>query len=392
MVHHKNHRNSYTSQFSSLIAASVVVVSAILSPVATYADQYDAQIKQKQAQQDAARAQAQSLGVQANDVQAQVNALQTQIASIQAQIDTNTAKQNELTAQIETAQKKLEEQKELLSANIRSMYIEGDITPLEMIASSKNLGDFVDKQEYRDRIKDNISATMDEVERLKKQLDDQKKEVTQIIDQQKALRGDLDQKNAEAGAKLTQLNQDKSAFDASVASLSKEISQLKSAQAQMYRNISGGGSYVPPTGSYGKLQWRNLTPGVRCGGGYPSPWCTSLDGYIDTWRLYSSECVSYAAWKMSLSHHVSSFRGRGNAYLWPQTVTENGDGYWNSTPAVGSVMVMPRAMIGGVGHVAVVEAINGEWIKVSQYNWQPGVYSEMEVRHVPGLQYVHFTR
>lgn len=65
--------------------------------------------------------------------------MQTQIAGIQAQIDANTARQTELTNQIDAAQNRLEEQKGLLSANIRSMYIEGDISPLEMIASSKIL-------------------------------------------------------------------------------------------------------------------------------------------------------------------------------------------------------------------------------------------------------------
>ena len=116
----------------------------------------------------------------------------------------------------------------MLSANIRSMYIEGDISPLEMIASSKNLGDFVDKQEYRDRIKDSISTTMDEIEALKIQLDEQKREITRILDEQKTLRGTLDQKNSEAGAKLASVNQDKAAFDEQVRSRQVDIEKLQS--------------------------------------------------------------------------------------------------------------------------------------------------------------------
>ncbi len=388
MVHH----NSYSKKIpklSPLIAAAVIVVSVAIAPIVK-ADTYDDQINQLNNQKSQAQANSKALAVQAGDVQSQINDLQTQIASIQVQIDANTAEQTKLTGQINDAQKKLDEQRSLLSENIKAMYIEGDISPLEMIASSKNLGDFVDQQEYRDRIKNSISDTMDEITQLKKQLNDQKAAVQKILDSQVALQNSLDQKNASAQAMLAQVNQSKANFDASVVNLTQQIGQLRAAQAQMYANISGGGGSVPANGSYGKLHWANLTPGVRCGGGYPSPWCTSLDGYIDTWRLYSSECVSYAAWRMSLQHHVSSFHGAGMAYEFPYTAQGNGDAYVDSTPAAGSVVMIPPAMIGGVGHVAVVESVNGGWIHVSQYNWQPGLYSEMDIELVPGLVFAHF--
>ncbi|HMS31374.1 MAG TPA: CHAP domain-containing protein [Candidatus Saccharibacteria bacterium] len=392
MVHHKN-QSKNLPKLTPLIAASVVVISSILSPTTAHADQFDDQINQKKAQLQQSQGQANALGAQANDIQGQINELQTQIAGIQAQIDANTARQTELTNQIDAAQNRLEEQKGLLSANIRSMYIEGDISPLEMIASSKNLGDFVDKQEYRDRIKDSISGTMDEIERLKIQLDGQKKEVTAILDEQKSLRGALDQKNAEASAKLTSVNQDKAIFDASVAGLSKEISQLRTAQAQMYANLTGGSGHVPYSGSYGGFTWKNYTGEIFCGGGYPGVWCNATqDSLIDTWRLYNRECVSYAAWKMAANHRVSGFGGRGMAYEWPGTVARNGDGYTDSNPAPDTVMYIPPAMIGGVGHVAYVESVSGGWAHISQYNFAVnGRYSEMDVKIVPGIQFIHFT-
>jgi septal ring factor EnvC (AmiA/AmiB activator) len=197
------------------------------------------QINNKQQQKLEAEQLSHGLGVVASGIAGEIQLLSNQIASIQAQIDINTAKQDDLTKQIDSAVKRLGEQKDLLSANIRSMYIEGDISPLEMIASSKNLGDFVDKQEYRDRIKENISSTMDEIERLKKQLDEQRREVTKILDDQKTLRGTLDQKNTEASAKLAGVNQDKAVFDAQVKERSAEIVKLQkdiaAAQAALSR-------------------------------------------------------------------------------------------------------------------------------------------------------------
>lgn len=381
MVHHKNHSNK-TAKLTPLVAASVVVVSAILAPVVR-ADQFDEQIKQRQAEQQAARDQANMLGAQASDVQSQINDLQSQIASVQAQIDTNTAKQSELTTQIEAAQKKLEEQKGLLSANIRSMYIEGDISPLEMIASSKNLGDFVDKQEYRDRIKENISSTMDEIERLKKQLDEQRKEVTRILDEQKTLRGTLDQKNAEAGSKLASINQDKAGFDATVRQKSAEIASLRAQQ------LAANARFFGPAGT-----------GPACGGGYPGQWCNiPMDTVVDSWGMYNRECVSYTAFKVAQSgRYMPHGRGQGNANEWPGNAT-GPDGRtgiwsrygvtWDYSPREGDVAI---SMAGYYGHAMYVEAVvNSSTIIISDYNSRmDGRYGAPRTVSSSGLRFVHF--
>lgn len=185
------------------------------------------EINQKQAIKNNAAVNSRGLGEEAQGIQGEINALSQQIASIQLQIDANTAKQNELNAQMDAAQKKLIEQRDLLSANIRSIYIEGDISPLEMIASSRNISDFVDKQEYRDRIQSNIALIVDEIETLKTQIEAQQKEVAAILAQQQSLRGDLATKNNEASAKLASVNQTKAGFDAQVASAAGDIAKLQ---------------------------------------------------------------------------------------------------------------------------------------------------------------------
>ena len=371
MVHHTNHGKK-TSRLTPLIAASVVVVSSILAPIAAHADQFDQQIQQKQAEQQAAANQASTLGAQAGDVQSQINDLQNQIANIQAQIDVNTARQTELSNQITAAQNKLEEQKELLSANIKSMYIEGDISPLEMIASSKNLGDFVDKQEYRDRIKDSISGTMDEIERLKQQLDGQKKEVTQIIQDQQALRAGLDQKNADAGAKLSSLNQDKAGFDATVKQKSSEIASLRAQQ------IAANSRFIGSAGS-----------GPACGGGYPGKWCNvPMDTVADNWGMYNRECVSYTAFRVAASGRTMPYwGGHGNANEWPASARAAGipvDG----TPHEGDVAI---SLAGYYGHAMYVEGVlDGGKIAISQYNaGLDGRYST-NVISASGLYFIHF--
>jgi len=381
MVHHKN-QSKTLPKLTPIIAASVMVVSSIIGPHAVGANDLDALIQQKRNEQAQAQGQANTLGQQAQGIQGEINLLQDQIASIQAQIDTNTARQNDLTTQIDAAQKKLEDQKSMLSANIRSMYIEGDISPLEMIASSKNLGDFVDKQEYRDRIKDSISTTMDEIEALKIQLDEQKREITRILDEQKTLRGTLDQKNNEAGAKLASVNQDKAAFDAVVKNKAKEVRELIAQQAAMARARNAwAGGYISSTGTGGYL-WANAPINPF---GYSS--------VVDSWALFARQCTSYVAWKLSSQGYgVKPFNWLGypggNAYEWP-TTTQAYTTQTTGVPHVGDAAIIPVSVIGGVGHVMYVENVNSDGsINISEYNWIQNSYSE---RRISASQYRYYT-
>ena len=356
-----------------------MVVSSIMGPVVaaqSLQDQINALEQKKNQTQNISN----GLAQQAQGIQGEINSLRDQIASIQSQIDINTVRQSDLNKRIDVAQKKLAEQKDMLSANIRSMYIEGDISPLEMIASSKNLGDFVDKQEYRDRIKQNIVETLDEIERLKIQLGGQKKEITKILNDQKSLRGSLSKKNNEAGAKLASVNQSKAGFDSQIQAQSAQITALREQQrAANSRFIGAPGS------------------GAACGGGYPGhavsnfgSWgCNyGLDQGVDSWGMYNRECVSYTAFKVAQSgRNMPYWGGRGNAKNWPSNARGAGIPV-DSSPRVGDVAISTS---GYYGHSMYVESVNSNGtINISQYNvaWD-GRYTTATISP-SGLEFIHF--
>lgn len=364
----------------SVLAIGVLVATLAIGPNLNLARaaSLEEQIKALEAQRGQDQSSSANLGAQATGIQGQINDIQNQIVAIQVKIDTNTARQTELNQQIEAAQKKLEEQKDLLSANIRSMYIEGDISPLEMIASSKNLSDFMDKQEYRDRIKDSISNTMDEIERLKKQLDEQKQEVTAIINEQTSLKGTLAQKEGEASAKLAATNQEKAGFDSAIKQKTAQLADLRAQQRAANRGSSGGGGTIVASGSGG--------------GGYPynnvSYPCWGGAGCVDPWGLYKRECVSYTAFKVQQAgKRMPYFGGRGNAKEWPSTAASFGISS-GSEPREKSVAI---SYAGPYGHSMWVEQVlPGGRIKVSEYNY--GVDGRYTERIIPsaGLTYIYF--
>lgn len=378
MFRHNTQQKS--ARITPLIAAGAFMFSVLSAPTSVFSLSINDQIQQKQAEHKKAQEESKRLGDRASDTQSQIDQLQAEIADVQAQIDINTARQKELTEKIEAAQKRLDEQRGLLSANIRSMYIEGEISPLEMIASSKNLGDFVEKQEYRDRIKDNISTTMDEIEGLKKQLDAQRNEVIKILDTQKELRGTLDEKNNEASKKLSAINQDKSAFDKIVKERAKEIQEMQAQQAAIERQRNAWtGGYIAASGT-GGYPWANAPLNCFAGGYCYSP-------VVDSWALFARQCTSYTAWKLaSQGYKVRSFAGQGHAYQWPAT-TSSYTTQRVGDPRAGDAAV-DRSGGGGYGHVMYVESVEADSIIISEYNWIPNSYSS---RRIPKNIYQYYT-
>jgi surface antigen len=113
-------------------------------------------------------------------------------------------------------------------------------------------------------------------------------------------------------------------------------------------------------------------------GGYPSNWDNAVqDSMLDSWGMYSRECVSYAAWKVYQTYgSMPYWGGVGNANQWTNDAKAAGIPT-GSAPRIHSVAISMR---GYYGHAMWVEAIKGDMIYVSQYNYDlHGHYSEMWV-------------
>ncbi|HEV2413015.1 MAG TPA: CHAP domain-containing protein [Candidatus Saccharimonadales bacterium] len=371
-------------------------VLAFSLPVAVYADQFDTQIQQLQQQQSQAQSQSDQLGQEAGNIQAQIDTLENQIASVQAQIDANTAQYNSLTQQIAAAQAELHKQQGILGADIKAMYLQGQTSTIEMLASSQNLSSFLNQQQYTSVVKDEIVTTMGKIRQLREKLSSQQQQVTILLNQQKQLDATLAGQESQANADLAATNQQKAQFDASVANLSGQIATLRAEQAAALAAAMGSGGSSPVGGV---ITYTGLSGNVSaCGGGYPAVYCNAPhDSLVDQWGLYNRECVSYVAWaeQYEYGHQVPDFNGAGNADQWIGTLAADGDAYADGNPTVGAAVYMP---IGGVGHMALVNSVfsqNGQtWVYVSQYNFDmnlSGDYSTMDVEVTPNLQFIHFT-
>lgn len=377
----KMKKASQIKQSLFLVAGAVLLVIGFGVTPFVQAATLQEQINQLQSANNENQANVNHLKVQAATYQGEIDRLQGQINGIRAQIAENEAKRDDLQQQIKAAEEELEKQKHLLGQNIKAIYVEGEISALEMLASSKNLSEFLDKQQYRDSVQAKIKTTLDKVNALKAQLKSQKDLVEKLLQDQQDMNTQLTAAQNEQASLLAYTEAQKNDYTAKIKANNAQISELRRQQAIENARLFGG---TPGTGP-------------ACGGGYPGhavgrwgAWgCNySLDYNIDTWGMYNRQCVSYTAFKVAASgRHMPYWGGFGNANQWDDNAIRAGIPV-DRNPRVGDVAVSNS---GYYGHVMYVEHVYGDGrILVSQYNasWT-GTYSEAVI-NIGNLVFIHF--
>ncbi len=370
-----------------LLVASLLLVVGGLVPSwrdIVLADQYDAQINALQAQNANTQAAVDGLQAQAASYADAVSKLQTQINSLQASINQNQALQRDLQNQIVAAQQEIDQQRAILASDVKAMYVDGVPSSLELLATSKNLSDFVDKQEYRSRVQTKLQDTLKKIAALQAQLQDQKTKVDGLIKDMQSQQAELDADRAKQQSLLNYNQSQQASYNAQIQANNSKVAQLRAAQAAANAQING-----------------KLISIGTCGGGYPaqavSPWggywgCNyAKDNNIDNWGMYNRECVSYTAFKVYQTYgYMPYWGGHGNANEWPGNARAAGIPT-GSTPRVGSVAIWN---VGYYGHAMWVEAVNSDGsIVISQYNYSfDGRYSVMRVSadKAASFTYIYF--
>jgi surface antigen/peptidoglycan hydrolase CwlO-like protein len=356
------------------ILAAVALVLLIGGSAAVHADQFDEQINALNQQNSQARGILSDLTAQAGSYQDAINALQAQIDGLQASLNTNLAKQAELQQQIDDAKAKIEQERTYLGDDLKAMYVDGQLSTIEELATSKSLSDYVDKEEYRTAVQNKIDAKIKEINALQAQLKKQKDEMDVLISTQQQQSQQLNATQIQQQQMLAYNEGQQAAFNQQISANSGKIADLRRQQIAANARFAGG---APGSGP-------------ACGGGYPARWCEiAQDSVIDSWGMYNRECVSYTAFKVAASgRSMPYWGGVGNANQWDDNARAAGIPT-DTNPRPGDVAISNS---GFYGHAMYVESVNGDGtINISQYNANlDGRYSERYNLNPVGLVFIHF--
>ena len=362
------------TKLSLLIVAAALTVGMAVPYVR--AASYQDQINQLQAQNNSNNAAVSDLQGQATSYQDAISILQAQINQVQAQLATNQAKQTQLQGQIADNEAKIANYKTVLGDNLKALYVDGQMSSVEMLATSKNLSDYVDKEEYRNVAQNKIQTTLTSIKDLQAQLQLQKTQVEALIQDQQTQQTQLASKRADQASMLNYNVNQQADYNQKTAANEAKIQSLIDQQRRANQG-SNNGAAVAGTSSYAYANW-----GFSMS---TAPGCNDNDG-PDAWGYCTRQCVSYAAWAVAHSGRVAPMY-YGNANQWVSAALNNryGSSYnanvkvtvysWTNIEGYGGVRIggpqpgdVAISTSGSWGHAMYVEQVSGSQIYVSQYN------------------------
>lgn len=356
-----------TNLFQRILVISLIGIFSVgffAAPFAN-ADTFQSQISQLQAQNAANDQAVEKLEDEATSYQDAIAKLEAKIKQLQGRIDANKAEQARLNREIAAAELELQKQKETLGNNIKSMYLEGDISMLEMLATSKDLSDFVDKEQYRKTVQDKIKSTLDKVNALRLELKTKKSAVDALLREQTAQQNKLSA-NRQEQHRLLNLNQSQiSEFNRKTEKNRQKIDELIAAQRRANFNPDGGYYFLRFPGSDrsinpGNYPFRNAGFSMQLGP------CSHTDRYPDSpdnWGYCTRQCVSFAAWAVEASGRSAPMY-YGNARDWVSAAYARGIPVYRS-PQPGDVAISTS---GYWGHAMYVQSVSGGSFYSLEYN------------------------
>lgn len=344
------------SRVKAGLMAGLVTLTFSVGAVA-FADTYDNKINELRNQNSLNQSALTDLTAQAVNFQATINQLASQIAALQAEIRNSQAEQARIEAEIVANQQLIDKKKLSLGASIKAMYLDGAITTIEQLATSKSLSEYIDKEEYRSVVQSQLSETIDEINALQAKLAAQKAEVELLIERQQEQNQQLASNQAEQARLLTYNQDQQNQFTAQIQSNNDNITKLKQAQAAELARRYGSSGGIAGGGGYPWGNARCIHTGSATGPCYNYDWEVNGNIYNFANGGYGyRNCTDWVAWR------AGAPAGLGNANTWAAR-SQN----VSSTPKQGDAAVDEY---GTYGHVMYVEGVydGGTTISVSDYN------------------------
>ncbi len=374
---------------STALILGVLILGFTSMPAAKATD-YQTQINNLSNQNSQNQANLNALKNQAGSYQQALDNYQSQIYAIENSITLNQAKLVADQQQIAADEAKIALNKGYLANDLKTMYVQGQMSTIEQLATSQNLSTFVNKQEDDIKIQDQLNSLLTSIKNLQAQAQANKNQVSVLINMENYQKTKISADQNQINQLLAMNQQQQASYNAQINANNSLIATLVAEQIAANKKLVGSG----------KVDYSGT-----CGGTYPAsaqgpygPWGCNyahssdyLPGctYLDNWGMCNRECVSYTAW-MVYENDGIDVTGFGNANQWPAEARSLGI-LTGSAPRVGSVAIYMGGSSDPWGHAMWVKSVNGDGtITVDQYNlYYDGNFYETTISEA-GLTYIYF--
>ena len=271
-------------RLTGLLMAFAVVLCMPLTAGAVTIDEAEQKADELEQQKEAAQAERDSLSEQLDGIIADMNATQEKLTSKEAEIEE---------AENELVEAKVAEnnQYESMKIRIKFMYEGGNTQLMELLFSSENIGDFLNKAEYISQISEydrneliKYQNTVKEVEEKEAALQNEYTELQslqdQLISQQNEVQAMLDSKDAQLADIQDQISENQATLD-DLRAKAEEAKRIQEEQARAAAEAAANnGGYTDPS-----------SENVVSGNGYfthPCPGYTYQSSYFGEIRVFET--------------------------------------------------------------------------------------------------------
>lgn len=345
---------------SALVRQTVPTAQAQQSTI----DALTTKTNQLQADIDANTQKVAELAATANTLQSKLDQLAIEINLATQEIQLTTANIQVLQQKLEETQAELERQRELLKTSMRALYKKGGASTVELLVASDSFSDFINNQEYLERLKSGIQDSTKKVIELKQQITDQKLQQQALLQKQELQRNVLSEKQREQQILLDQTKGQEAAYQSLVDDLRKqrdaaeaELREFLSRQTFVSQGRILRGQMLGQMGSTGYSTGPHVHFTVVVNGEYVNPRPYLESGQFgwpapdSSWSSVSQEfgCVAPSDWYLTKCGGNRSFHtGLDIAGWYSEPIVAAGDGD-----------IVFRGCRAGLGYVVIINHGNG---------------------------------
>lgn len=202
----------------ALVLTTLLIGSSVLPLQAGELEDAIKEQEQLQQKEEQARGQLNQLTYSADKLKTQIQGLSSEIAVVQddltqKQIAYNKAQQavTQAEKELQESEEELEQRREALRQRVRGIYMEGQMSYLEILFESKDLSDFITRLEYFNilvsndqKILTDIAKQKEEIAQKAEELQTQRDQAAKLKNDAAAAKGELDNKNKQYQAALGQ--------------------------------------------------------------------------------------------------------------------------------------------------------------------------------------------